>query len=261
MKKSIIFFILLFTCFHLFCQDSSFTEKTILNAPAPPAETPAKKAKSNGDFMLGLNVGIPFPEMRNAIKNNMGNLGFGISLIGLLNPFSLGHNDANVPIHIGLELGYTYYGRFKTPVNIGGNSGDYKTSYGIATTNAIVRFRPAYTHRFTPFADVFAGGNYYLSTIKQNLSFIESSLNIPALEFDSPSSASFSRGFGAGFTLGKLNNESQPRFVCRVTYNVGSPIKYVVRDSLKYDAGANTLTYEEGRAAVKYILVQIGIGF
>lgn len=213
------------------------------------------KVKHPYDAMLALNTGIPFPAMAKAVKNNMGDLGFGIGALFLANPFP----KSDLPLRLGGEIGYTYYGRFKTEVDINGFGGDYKTSYGIITLHAVARFRPAHTHWVTPFADVFAGGNFYVSTIKENLGFIESSLGLQSFDLGGEFSASFSRGVGAGISIGAPRKD-HARFVLRLSYNMGSSIKYIVRNSLRYDQGQNALVYETGRAPVKYMMVQIGIG-
>jgi hypothetical protein len=218
-----------------------------------------KTQVSRLDGSLTLQVGIPTAGMQKAIENHMGNVGFGVSLILASNPFSWGKRDKNSPLRLGGELSYTYYGRFISDVNINGYRGDYKTSYGIANINAILRFRPPVTSNFTPFIDVIAGGNFYLSSTTENLNVIETALGIERLDFGGTSSAGFNKGIGFGFTAGSAK-EDKARFILRATYNRGSTIKYVVRNSLSYDPGSNTLIYERGRAPVEYFMVQIGIG-
>lgn len=220
------------------------------------------KTDSHFDILLGANVGIPFPEMKRAIKNNMGDAGFGISFLCLSNPLSWGKKEGEKkasPFRIGAEIGYTYYGRFKSNVFANGYGGDYKTSYGIAKLNAILRFRPAYARTFTPFADVFAGGNFYLSTIRENLGFLESSLGLQSVDFGGTASACFTKGVAAGFSVGSLDR-NKGRFVCRISYTDGSSIRYIVRNSLRYDPNYNRLVYEEGRAPLRYIMIELGIG-
>lgn len=246
MKSNLLFCLLLMACTDIFCQGSNV---------GSTSGTPGK-IKSPGDAMLALNVGMPFPSMTKAIQNNMGNMGFGLGGLLLVSPVK----KKDFPIRLGGEVGYTYYGRFKTNVNVNGYEGDYKTSYGIITLHAVARFRPAATHRVTPFADVFAGGNFYISTIKENLGFIETALGLESFDLGGEFSASFSRGLGAGVTIGDPSKD-QGRFVLRVSYIVGSSLKYIVRNSLAYDESNHTLTYHTDRAPVKYMMVQLGIGF
>ncbi|MCR6719173.1 MAG: hypothetical protein NVV59_02550 [Chitinophagaceae bacterium] len=228
------------------------------NATAQEPEREKNPVESlSGRFVV--QVGIPSEKMQDAIRNEMGNLGFGGSLALLSNPFSWGRNKRNSPFRLGGELGYNYYGRFLSNVNIGGYSGNYKTSYGILHLNAIAQLRPQYNEFFTPFLEVFAGGNCYLSSTKENLSVIESALGIPAFEIDSYASVGFNKGLAAGFSVGRP--DAAARFFMRVSYNVGTDIKYVVRNSLQYDPGYNQLTYQVGRAPVKYLIVQAGISF
>lgn len=207
------------------------------------------------DFMIGANLGIPFPAMANAIKNNMGNTGFGISGMFLANPS--GHKPS--VLRLGGEIGYTYYGRFKTDVVVNGFGGDYKTSYGILTLQGIARLRPPQTGRVSPFLDLFAGGNFYVSVIRENLGFIESSLGLQPFDMGGELSASFSKGIGAGVSIGPPE-KGKARFVLRLSFTDGSRFKYIVRNSLRYDSNLGSLVYETGRAPLRYMMVQVGVG-
>ena len=74
--------------------------------------------------MFAFQVGIPTNKMQEAIQNKMGNAGFGGALMILSNPASWGKNKKNSPVRLGVEAGYTYYGRFITDVEVGGYHGD-----------------------------------------------------------------------------------------------------------------------------------------
>lgn len=217
---------------------------------------PASSKIETGNGLFALQVGIPSAAMQEAVKNKMGNLGFGVGICGLTNPFSWGRNKRNSPLRIGAEGGYTYYGRFISEVDVNGNRGSYKTSYGIVQLNGLIQLRPAQSGILTPFAEVLAGGNFYLSTTKENLNAIESSLGIPAFDFGGYSSASFNKGLAVGCMFGKRVLD-EPRFTLRVSYNWGGSIKYVIRNSLVYNNGQ--LAYYVGKAPVKYFMVQVGI--
>ena len=220
---------------------------------------PSQTKIQSGDFLLGLQFGFPGDQMKAAVRNKMANTGFGGTLYYLSNPLTWGKQKRNSAIRLGAELAYTYYGRFITDVNVGGYQGSYKTSYGILNLNAILRFRPPHVTGIVPFADVIAGGNFYMSSIKENLDAIESAFGVQASDFGGYSSSSFNKGLGAGLSFGS-NDPQQARFVLRVTCNWGSNIKYIVRNSVAYDPGSNELTYEVGKAPVRYFLVQLGVG-
>lgn len=213
--------------------------------------------KANG--FIGLQVGIPTAGMQDAIKNKMGNMGFGIGISGLTNPFSWGRNKRNSPLRIGAEAGYTYYGRFLSKVNINGYEGDYKTSYGILQLNGIIQLRLSQPEYITPFIEALLGGNFYLSTTKENLSAIESGLGIPRFDIGGYSSASVNKGVGVGCSIGKFR-EDEARFTLRVSYNWGPKIRYVIRNSLTYNSSAGQLEYYVGETPVKYFMVQVGVG-
>lgn len=219
-----------------------------------------RKSVETANGLIALQVGIPSKAMQVAVENKMGNLGFGLGLSGLTNPFSWGRNKRNSPLRIGAEAGYTYYGRFLTKVNINGYTGDYKTSYGILQLNGIIQLRPQEPEKISPFAEILAGGNFYLSTTKENLSAIESGLGIPSFDFGGYSSASFNKGVAVGCSFGKVRQD-EPRFTVRLSYNWGTSIKYVVRNSLAYNSSSGQLEYYVGKAPVRYLMAQIGVGF
>lgn len=212
----------------------------------------------NGFF--GLQVGIPSKTMQKAIKNNMGNMGFGAGLAILSNPFSWGANKRNSPLRIGGEVGYTYYGRFISEVDINGYRGSYKTSYGILQLNAVLQLRSKVPEPVTPFFEVLAGGDFYLSSIKDNLDVIESSLGVQAFELDSYSSASFNKGIALGCYIGNHQKRDAARLLLRLSYNRGNNIRYIVRNSLQYNPGNNRLEYQVDEAPVNYFLFTVGIG-
>ena len=97
---------------------------------------------SNRDVAILFGVGIPLKDMKELTRNNMFGMGFGGSIYFLSNPGTWGKKNKNSMLRIGGELGYTYYGRFLTEANIGGYSGNYKTSYGIGHLSAVLRLRP-----------------------------------------------------------------------------------------------------------------------
>ncbi|HEY0750713.1 MAG TPA: hypothetical protein VGD26_06145 [Chitinophagaceae bacterium] len=236
----------------LYSQDT-----TVYNEPYGSALTPGDEV-SKGDFFLMFTVGVPSEDMKKAVKNQMGDLGFGVTIGFLSNPFSWGKHKMNSPFRIGGEIGYNYYGRFKNDYNINGYEGDFKTSYGILHTNVVLRLRPALPLKVSPFADVFGGGNFYLASIKENFSAIESALGAEETDFGSPSSGSWVKGIGAGFSISGKKQDN-PNFTLRATYTIGKEIKYVERNSVMYDASSRSITYIEGRAPIRYWLIQVGI--
>lgn len=215
--------------------------------------------KPGNDFLFGLQVGVPSAEMRPAIKNRMGDVGFGAGLLFLSDPFGWGRKKRESALRLGGGLGYTYYGRFKTEARLNTYTGNLKTAYGIFDAKAIARFRPQLDRGFQPFADVQAGVDVYLSTTSEDLSAIESGLGAEAIDMGNTASASFSKGIGGGFAIGS-RDPGQAKLVVRATYNWGSRVKYIVRNSLEYDPSQNTLYYQEAKAPVRYVQIQVGIG-
>lgn len=211
------------------------------------------------DGFVGLQVGIPSAGMRPAVTNQMGNLGYGIGVTVLSNPNTWGARKRNSSFRLGGELGYCYYGRFLSEVNINGYRGNYKTSYGMSQLNVVMQVRTLLPERISPFAELLVGGNFYLSRTKENLNAIESALGIQGFDIDSYASVGFNKGIAAGFSFGDPALYKAPRFTIRVSYNMGSDIRYVVRNSLTYNQSANRLEYQVGKAPVRYFMAQIGV--
>jgi hypothetical protein len=232
---------------------------TLITANAQDPVTVKEEIEFVNGF-IALQVGIPSGGMQKAIQNNMGNTGFGGGFCILTNPFTWGKNKRNGPLRLGVDAGYTYYGRFLSDVRINGYEGDYKTSYGILQANALLQLRPKTIEAITPFIEILAGGNFYLSNIKENLDLIETSLGVETPGLDSYSSASFNKGIAVGCYIGNHQKKGAARFTLRLSYNRGSSIKYVVRNSLAYDPVNNGLSYEVGKAPVSYLMVQVGVG-
>ena len=211
--------------------------------------------------MFAFQVGIPTNQMQEAIQNKMGNAGFGGALMIWSNPATWGKNKKNSPVRLGVEAGYSYYGRFITDVEVGGYHGDYKTSYGIIQLNGILQIRPRVREKVTPFIELLAGGNFYISTIKENFGVIESALGIDKIDLESHSSASFNKGIAAGCYFGKPKKAGDGKFAMRLSYNRGGDISYVVRNSVVYNPSNSRIEYEVGEAPANYFMVQIGVAF
>jgi hypothetical protein len=222
---------------------------------------PGKKEVESFNGLFALQVGLPTSGMQEAIQNDMANAGIGAGLILLSNPATWGAKKRNSPLRVGLEAGYTYYGRFISDVNINGYEGDYKTSYGIFQLNALLQVRPRIAEKITPFIELLAGGNFYISTIKDNLGLIETSLGIENLDLGSYSSSSFNKGVAIGCYIGNHQKVGAAKFAIRSSYNRGGKIGYIVRNSVAYDPSGNRLTYETGEAPANYFMVQVGVGW
>jgi hypothetical protein len=213
--------------------------------------------KPGNDFLFGLQMGVPSAEMRPAIKNNMGDVGFGVGFLFLSDPYTWGKSDRSSALRLGGGLGYTYYGRFKTEVPWNSYTGNVKTAYGMFDAKAIARFRPQLDRGIHPFADVQAGVDVYMSSTREDLSVIEREDGDE--EIDNTASASFTKGIGGGFAIGS-RDPKQAKFTIRAMYNWGGMVKYVVRNSMYYDPADGTLYYQRAKAPVRYVQIQVGIG-
>jgi hypothetical protein len=194
----------------------------------------------NEDDGIALNIGMPSKAMQQAIRNNMFNKGVGLSVLVVYNPFK-----RTSVLRLGGEIGYTYYGRFK--------SGGLKTSYGIAHLVPVIRLRPDISSAIIPFADVFAGGDFYISNTKEDLGALETIAGIESYDFGSTISASFVKGLATGVMI-RFSKSATSRLLLRFSYARGTPIKYVDRNSLDPVYG-----FLEGRSPVEYFAIQVGI--
>jgi hypothetical protein len=194
----------------------------------------------NEDDGIAFNIGMPSKAMQQAIRNNMFNKGFGLSVLVVYNPFK-----RTSVLRLGGEIGYTYYGRFK--------SGGLKTSYGIAHLVPVIRVRPDISSAIIPFADVFAGGDFYISNTKEDLGALETIAGIESYDFGSTISASFVKGLATGVMI-RFSKSATSRLLLRFSYARGTPIKYVDRNSLDPVYG-----FLEGRSPVEYFAIQVGI--
>lgn len=227
------------------------TTETTWKPADPPVDNKGK------DFLFGLQVGVPSAEMRPATKNQMGDVGFGVGFLFLSDPYTWGKNKRSSALRLGGGLGYTYYGRFKTEVPWNSYTGRVKTYYGIFDVKAIARFRPQLNRGFHPFADLQAGVDIYTSTTREDLSILEREDGDE--DIDNTTSSCFTKGIGGGIAIGSRNPE-QAKFVIRAMYNWGGQVKYVVRNSMYYEPADGTLHYEQAKAPLRYVSIQVGIG-
>jgi hypothetical protein len=97
-------------------------------------------------------------------------------------------------------------------VNIGGYQGSYKTSYGILNLNAILRIRSPRVALLVPFVDLIVGGNFYISSMKENLDALETALGVDNTEFGGYSSSSLIKGLALAYHLVQRRRETPGLF-------------------------------------------------
>ncbi|HJW17291.1 MAG TPA: hypothetical protein VJ499_09220 [Flavisolibacter sp.] len=226
---------------HVIAQEPISSDSVVArNEASLNGKRASKSGNPKEDDGIALNIGMPSRAMQQSIRNNMFNKGFGLSVLVVYNPFK----HASV-FRLGGEIGYTYYGRFK--------SGGLKTSYGIAHLVPVIRLRPDISTSIIPFADVFAGGDFYISNTKQDLDALETIAGIESYDFGSTISASFVKGLATGLMI-RFSKTATSRLLLRFCYARGTPIKYVDRASVDPVYG-----FLEGRSPVEYFAIQLGI--
>lgn len=220
-----------------------------LAAPLFAQRTVRRPRPFISEAFYSIQMDMPNEKMRPAVRNNMGDKGFGLAASFMANPYTWGRNKRNSPLRIGGELGYTYYGRFK-------QSG-IKASTGMIHLTAMARLHHEEAHRLMPFFDIFAGGNFYMASFREDVNAIESIAGLEPSSFASMNSASFVHGAAVGVFLGQEHPEKM-RLQLRFAYTRGTAFKYVERNSMVVvNNGVYVLI---GKVPVDYFSIQIGLG-
>jgi hypothetical protein len=205
------------------------------------------------NFYFNTQVAIPSREFREVIKNDFGNLGYGIATGVTLSP--LFENKAS-PLLIGLDFGYFTYGQEKQRAT--STSPPLKTTYNVFTWNGIGRLRPRF-HRgaVTPFIDGMLGLKLYNTKTKIDKNIIDFIFNDDQREvINNVKDTGLNFGLGAGFYVN--SKTGYPGFTLRALYLWGDEVNYVVRNSLKVDANG-FVTFDTARANTTMVIVQLGI--
>jgi hypothetical protein len=211
-------------------QDSTFNDQQ-------PSRKKDSFSKIEGS--LGAVVVIPSPGMKAMINNDMGNLGYGLSLqvIGSKKPSTL---------KWGGNFSYTYFGRYLTDVS-GGDA--LKTTYGLTNLNGVIRLTLKEPTNVTLYVDFFLGVRTYFSRTKWHFASSEEEPLLRVVR------TGFNRGAAAGINFGKYKGAG-----LRFSYQWSGDARYVVRNSVQYTSG-NNITYETAYAPITYGAVSLVLRF
>jgi hypothetical protein len=206
------------------------------------------------NFYFNTQVAIPSREFRDVIKNDFGNLGYGIATGVVLSP--LLENKAS-PVLLGLDFGYFTYGKEKQIAS--STSPALKTTHNVFTWNGIGRLRPRFERgAITPFVDGLLGLKLYNTKTKIDKNIIDFIFNDDQREvINNVKDTGVNFGLGAGFYVNQKVNGG-PGFMIRCLYLWGDEVNYVVRNSLKVDSNG-FVTYETARANTTMFIIQLGI--
>lgn len=214
-------------------------------------------------FHITALTAVPLNELRDAVNNRMGDLGFGLSSGIVLNPFG---KEKPSPFLPGIDLSYIWYGVDKI-----GETSDHppvKTTYNVYTLNGNIRALLTQTKKFAPFIDASLGAKIFNTRTKIDKNLLHTVLNDDQPEvLNTTNDTSLNYGLGAGFFIRKQQeNNTAPAssaglvngsFTVRILYYWGHDINYVKRDSVKITTD-NFVTYETGRTGTDMLVVQFG---
>lgn len=206
------------------------------------------------NFYITVQTAIPEKEFREAINNDFGNVGYGISTGVVLSPL-LEHKPS--PVLLGLDFGYFTYGQEKQKATA--VAPPLKTTYNVFTWNAIGRLRPKFERgQITPFVDGLLGLKLYNTKTKIDKNIVDFIFNDDQREvINNVKDTGLNYGLGAGFYTNP-KNKNNAGFTLRVLYLWGDEVSYVVRNSVKVDTNG-FVTFDTGRANTSMIIIQLGI--
>jgi hypothetical protein len=206
------------------------------------------------NFYLNTQVAVPSKEFREAIQNDLGNLGYGLATGIVLSPLL---ENKPSPVLLGIDFGYFKYGQDKQSGTA--TSPPLKTTYNVFTWNGMARLRPKFQHgSLTPFADGLLGLKLYNTKTKIDKDVIDFIFNDNQPEvINNVKSTGLNYGIGAGFYTNP-KNQTNPGFTLRLLYLWGEDVTYVVRNSVEVTP-AGDVTFETDRANTSMLLIQLGI--
>lgn len=199
-------------------------------------------------------VGIPSKELKEAVKNNFGDIGVGFATSILLNPFG---KKKPSPILMGIDFSYITYGVDK--IDETALTPPLKTTFNVYNISAAFRFLPKQSSGFAPFIDGMIGSRIFNTRTK-----IDKDISDTILNEDQPEVINTTNDSGLCYTLGigffnrKSNREElKGSFTFRILYTWGDDAEYIIRNSIHLDAN-NFVTYETARTRTDMFLIQLG---
>jgi hypothetical protein len=206
-------------------------------------------------FYASGQVGVPIGDLKKAIYNDVGNVGGGLSVGLLFNPYG---TKRNTPVHIGIDFGYLTYGVDKIAPSA--TNPPLKTSFNVYTIGPAARILLSHRGGFTPFIDGGIGAKIFNTRTKVDKDITNIILNTNQPEvINTTNDTSLGYSVGIGFFNHKASTESMmASFTLRVMYLWGNEARYVLRDSVTVDANAN-VQFKTGYTRTDMILVQVGL--
>jgi len=198
------------------------------------------------NFYFNTLIAVPHKEFREAIQNDLGNLGYGLNTGIVVSPLL---ENKPSPVLIGIDFGYFKYGQDKQ--NSTSTSRPLKTTYNVFTWNGVARLRPKFQRgAITPFVDGLLGLKLYNTKTKIDKDLIDIIFNDSEPEvINNVKNTGLNYGLGAGFYTNP-KKQSNPGFTVRVLYLWGDDVTYVVRNSVNVTPGGD-VTYATAQPTLR----------
>jgi hypothetical protein len=202
---------------------------------------------------------FPFPDLREAVDNNVGGLGIGAGASLLVNPTM---KRKNSPVFLGLDLNYLTFGRDKTEGTA--ITPPYKTSFNFYSVCAMMRLYP-YPEKIglTPFVDGMLGLKLVNARTKVDKDIFNTINNDEDEVINDTTDKGLGYALGIGFASRRYredddgNMRKKESLTIRITYHWGATATYIKRGSVRIDNG--NVTYETGEVKPDMIVMQVGL--
>jgi|GEM_PF-6812574 hypothetical protein len=195
-----------------------------------------------------LTVGFPVGEFSR--NNNIVGVGLDLCLIRTL---------SESPVSVGVQLAYLTFGRLQSnqdiPTDLGYTiNANITVNHNIAYAHGMVRFKPLWSSRVIPYADIVTGAKSIFTFTDMEGNQQQDSLNIDA-SFNT--SWAFDLGVAGGFEI-NLNDVTYFNF--KTTFLSGTAIRFTEDTSVRID-GANNLIFNRPKINGNLVMVHAGIRF
>lgn len=207
---------------------------------------------------FNLVTGIPRPDLKGAVDNDLGGLGIGPGVNVLINPFG---KRKGSHIYLGLDAQYLYFGRDKVAETT--NAPPYKTSFNYYSVDGVARILPMQRNGLNIFIDGMLGLKIMNARTKIDKNAVQTIIADEQEEvISNVTDSGLGYGIGLGFFIKRYGdtedgNKGLPSFSLRLVYSWGDKVAYVKRGSLVVDNGF--VTYQQGWARTDMIQIQAGV--
>jgi len=201
--------------------------------------------------------GIPVREFRGAVKNDLGDTGWGLGINVLLNPKKSGNFS---PVMIGLEGNYIHLGTEKTPETVA--LPQLKTTYNYYSLGPVVRALLSRREEgIIPFLDGFVGMKVLNTKTRIDNTFLDTLLDREYLaKLLTTNNESMGYGIGLGFFNRRILSSGETTgnsFYLKLNYSYGDRLTYVKKGSIEVNKDG-LISYKMGKTQTGMVSLQFG---